>query len=204
LAIFGGGGLMTYLAALTAWLKPYAPFSWGLAFLLGVLFLSVVFLAINKAREVLLRITISRAYYSSHVTTMNVLESTFQRERININDFVHPFHRIVKGKTFIDCEIIGPANVIFQSTPRGGSAMSKCDLDGSRAVVIKEHIPVPFSIVLLDCTFLRCTIFGLTIFATEAARPVFAEMPEEFWLTPTGPPAAPPPAQAQPDTPEKT
>jgi hypothetical protein len=43
------------------------------------------------------------------------LDSTFERRRIYVNDFVLPSHPYIDGKTFIDCDIIGPANIYFQN-----------------------------------------------------------------------------------------
>ena len=42
---------------------------------------------------------------------VNRLDLTFERMRIMLNDFARPSWTMIDGKTFIDCDLIGPANI---------------------------------------------------------------------------------------------
>src|SRR5271166_564449 len=92
----------------------------------------------------------------------------FQETRVNVNDLILPFHRTVIGKTFIDCDIVGPANVSLVATSPGKGSLNGCEFFGCAAAGIKEGSQLPFGIALVDCTFLRCKIFGLIILALMA------------------------------------
>jgi len=47
---------------------------------------------------------------------INPLDVSFERKRILLNEFVLPSHTIIENKTFIDCDLIGPANIYFHSS----------------------------------------------------------------------------------------
>jgi hypothetical protein len=178
-----GGAAMTYLAAISAWLRPYAPVSWGLVGLISAFLIVVVLWLIAKIRTQFIMGTISKSFVNAE-KHVNPKQETFQGQRINLNDLILPFHRIINGKTFIDCEIVGPGNLALSPRlPRG--SMTACRFIGSNGVIVKYGSQVPFTILLENCAFLRCDMLGLLMFMTEDQRDFFASaLTEDFWLTP--------------------
>jgi hypothetical protein len=185
LAALAGGAGMSYLAAISTWLKPYAPISWAFTGLTGCLFLAAVFYLICKGRCLWTHTTITKAFHEQNAHTINPFDSVFQKKRINISELISPFDRVIKDKTFIDCDIIGPANVGLNATRPGGASVSSCGWFESGGVVTKDTTHVPFGILLQDCTFLRCRIYGLTLFIPGSAYSHIApNMPGFLWITP--------------------
>ncbi len=108
----------------------------------------------------------------------------FERQRGYVNDLVLPFHRIIRGKTFVDCEIVGPANVALVVTKTGRGSVLDCSFIDSGGIVVTQNAAVPFGVKFEDCTFLRCRIYGLILFATaDQLRHEMPGTPEAFWLT---------------------
>lgn len=69
-----------------------------------------------------------------------------------------PSHPRVDGKTFIDCEIVGPANIMFVI---GNNAIDNqhpvCD-----AIPLKENETPYNAVFLTHCTFRRCSFQRVT------------------------------------------
>jgi hypothetical protein len=121
--VWVGGFAVTAWAARAANLfEAYAPFSYVAAGLVGSLVVAIGywFVAIARAKWV-------RTKYDNVMMQrgglVDPLGKTFERKRIYLNEFAMPSHPLIEGKTFIDCEIIGPANILFQS---GNSITRKC------------------------------------------------------------------------------
>jgi hypothetical protein len=114
-----GGSIMTALAGwatyATELFRAYAPFSWVCAAFLGVLIWVLSYAIWAWARLWTINGAIKQDFYKSS-DRINPMDITFTQRRINIYDLVSPIDQSIKGKTFIDCEFIGPANIfIIQS-----------------------------------------------------------------------------------------
>jgi len=55
--------------------------------------------------------SIRRMFYQSK-DRIDPMQSVFERKRILITDLLPPIGRSIVGKSFTDCEIVGPANVV--------------------------------------------------------------------------------------------
>jgi hypothetical protein len=96
-----------------------------------------------------------------------------------------PFDRTVKNKTFIDCDIIGPANIVFSATKQGGAAISGVNLINCAGVCTKNEIFVPEGIHFVDCQILRECIYGVLLFVPESGDDFMKkQMPGLKWVTP--------------------
>ena len=122
-ALLGGAG-MSYLAAVSTWLRPYAPLSWGIVGLVACLLIAVFFWLLARGRQMWVTTSINKSYRDSH-HSVDPMQLVFQGKRIDINDLILPFHRVVKGKTFVDCDIYGPANVSVAATSPGRGSFNE-------------------------------------------------------------------------------
>jgi hypothetical protein len=98
-------------------LGEYAPFSWVAIGILGALALAGAYALWGWGRQ-----RHRRASYDKRMlqrgSYVDPLEKTFERRRIFLNEFALPSHPLIEDKTFIDCEIIGPANIILDTGNR--------------------------------------------------------------------------------------
>jgi len=92
--------------------KAYAPLSWVMAGFVGLVLSSLIYAVFNWGWRVRIRARYDAKYLSSGLR-INPLDRIFEGKRIFLNEFALPSHTIIEGKTFVDCEIIGPANIYF-------------------------------------------------------------------------------------------
>ena len=80
---------------------------------------------------------------------------------ININAFKTPFPENIQSKTFVNCEIYGPAVLLFNgytTLDRGG--MFSCDF--VKVKTGKEH-PIYNAIAFENITLRNCRLFNMTV-----------------------------------------
>lgn len=178
------GGLTAWAAAATNWLDKYAPFSWVAAGILGALFTVLIFVCASYARFKWVHASAVNKWKEA-VSTINPLEDTFRNQRIKLSDLVSPGRPEIIGKTFIDCELVGPANLGITATSPGAGGFSGVTFFECDWIVIKERVPVRNAILLRDCTFVRGTIFYATfLLPPGTAQHVLQAMgPGIPWLT---------------------
>jgi hypothetical protein len=161
--LLGGTAIVTFLstwaASVTEALKPYAPFSWFAAGLLGLVCsgLALWLLAWGRARWI-------RAGYDSKMlargSPIDPMQRTFENTRIYLNEFTLPSHPLIEGKTFIGCEIIGPANLMLDADNSIRDIKQPiCD-----AVLLRETPRFYNGIILRRCVFRECSFQRITFF----------------------------------------
>ncbi|WP_439470948.1 hypothetical protein [Brevundimonas sp.] len=155
--------------ALTAWaakaaelLSAYAPFSWVGAGICGGLVVSVSYwlFASSRAKWV-------RTKYDNTMMLrggmVDPLAKTFEAKRIYLSEFVLPSHPVIEGKTFIDCEIIGPSNVLLVS----GNSVAEGRSPHCDAIALRDgDLPIN-GIFLRNCTFRGCSFLRVTFLISE-------------------------------------
>lgn len=163
------------IAALQAW----APLSWVVAGFLGMLIAALVYAIVARARLWFVNARATGEFYKQ-IDRINPLEDTFRNRRIAIADLKPPFEPVIRRKTFIDCELIGPANASFGATSMNGVIFIDCN-----ACKVKNTAFISTSVMFEDCTFLRGKIFRVTFFIPEAGYDHMRNsMPGMNWLTP--------------------
>ena len=111
----------------TKLLEDYAPLSWvGGAVIGAALFL------IGAAAWSSARVNAARLEYVRDLKVaaepINPLEGTFNRKRIQIQAFRSQFNEPVDGKTFVDCDLCGPAVImLLGNISMGGVEMGNCE-----------------------------------------------------------------------------
>lgn len=171
--------------ALPAWavraskvFEQYAPLSWVIAGFLGLASGALIYAvaAWGRARWV-------KARYDARMLAqggaIDPLEKTFERKRIYLNEFCLPSHPFVENKTFIDCEIIGPSNVIFIS----GNHLGDARYPISDAVLMAPNTSPNNGYIFKDCTFRGCNFSRVTFLVPLSEYYMFKEFGYVRWIT---------------------
>lgn len=156
-------GWATWLAGL---FQQYAPASWVIAGVLGALVGALIMLVAALARERMQLVKFRNGVFSAH--QINPLDVMFNSRRIRLVDLAPPLGPYIIGKTFIDCEIIGPANIMFTGChfqQSGGEVV-----DG---IVIKAPLQPSNGFAFKNCTFTRCKFYLMTFMVVESDYPFF-------------------------------
>ncbi len=187
-AAFIAGGGMSYLASITDWMAKWGPFGIGAAGLAAALS-TLVGLAWASSLRAQAKVRSAEAVavekWKERVDDVNPLAPEFHTKRLRVSDIAHPITRRIARKRFIDCELMGPANLLFhQNVHATGVMMMNCDL-----VVVNgmAGLPVFNVIVVEDVTILNGTIGLCTLFIPPGLVPQFAAMGGRF-LNKTGDP----------------
>ena len=168
------------IAAFQAW----APLSWVAAGFFGALIAAIGYAIFARAQLWFVNARIIDEFYRE-ADRINPLDNTFRNVRINIADLVSPIESIIRGKTFIDCELLGPANAALSASRPGGGSMSGVGFFGCDACKVKNDAFTSNGIMFEDCTFLRGKIFRVTFFIPESGYEYIKNsMPGMNWLTP--------------------
>ncbi|WP_457091764.1 hypothetical protein [Microvirga sp. P5_D2] len=166
-AIFVGAGGMAYLASITDWVSAWGATGIGAT---GISFAMLIWLVLSwtglmKAKTHELRVRANmQAQWAKTTDRVNPAAREFREQRINLADLVVPGDmKVVRNKTFIGCEIIGPTNIIFwKDFNLGGSRQLGCD-----AVVLQLEDAgrrIWTGIWIENCQFVNCTFYGVTFF----------------------------------------
>jgi hypothetical protein len=161
-AVFVGGGGMGYLASITSWLKPWGPVAWGAAGIIAAcaigLAYAVISLIVAKKSAQYARANLDNKL-SNNSSTVNPLDRQFDRLIINIRDLFIPYQPLLIGKTFVECDLIGPGVLMFDRCDLISPIMSAC----SHVVYNpeKKH-PVMGAVGFSSSRFERCRFISIT------------------------------------------
>src|SRR5260221_8935453 len=113
IALLLGWAMSFVVPAWATWaveaLRAWAPLSWVGAGFLGVLIAAIGYAIFARGRLWFINARITDEFYKT-ADRINPLDDTFRNRRISIADLISPIEPVIRGKTFIDCELIGPAN----------------------------------------------------------------------------------------------
>ena len=158
--------LAAYATSATKLLEQYAPLSWVGGSLVG----AVLFL-IGAAAWSTARVNAARLEYVRDLKTaaepINPLDETFNRKRIQIQDLRSQFNEGVDGKTFVDCDLCGPAVIVLL----GNISMSGVGIGNCEFVRVRNGAAIINAIPFLNLTVTRGKMRGLTILVPEGAVP---------------------------------
>ncbi len=181
--------------AVTAWaakaanlFAEYAPLSWVSAGLLGGLVIAVAYRLIASGRARWIRSKYDNAMMLRG-GLVDPLAKTFERKRIYLSEFVLPSHPWIEGKTFIDCEIIGPANVLFVT----GNSATENRLPHCDAIALAMNDSPYNAIFIRACTFRGCSFLRLTFLISAQEYEASKDVDWLHWIghRPGGPQALP-------------
>jgi hypothetical protein len=170
-------GLPAWAVKTMSWFSAFAPLSWVSAGLMGFLLFCFGFYVYSVARG-----RVVRARYDVRALekggNANPMEKVFERKRIFINEFALPSGTFITDKTFVNCEIIGPANIYLVA----GNSVNDTILPNCDAVAI-EHSVQPFnSYGFISCTFRNCSFQRITFLISEKEYANFNHLPWLQWI----------------------
>lgn len=172
----GTGALSAWAAHATQTLQQFAPFSWVMAGLLGALLALWIWWLWWKAWDFRLKVRM-RAALANPTALINPGDSVFQNKRIKLTEFFDPFWSRCEGKTFIDCDLIGPAVILFHGgTPEIQNAID-CDF-----VSVQVGKPLRHGFVFVNCTLRNCRVIKCTVLISDDVAKA-AALDGANWIT---------------------
>lgn len=148
---------MTYVASISDLVGKYGLIAWFGVGLTGGLILAVILLVISKIRVNMVRA--SFAEKQAQTIAFNPLSKKFERQRLKLADFYHPFYSTTNNAKFDECELIGPAHVIFLDCE-----IRYCGFDNCEVVIVKENARIRGCAVFHECAFERSRFFSVTLY----------------------------------------
>jgi hypothetical protein len=177
---------MTVLGLITDWTRELGPAGIaGIAILTALAIWIGIALAQSlraKARERNARSVALAKWQESTGDHVNPMLPEFHTKRIRLEDLMNPITRRIPKKRFIDCELVGPANITFFRADMADTNFINCDM-----VVVINEIPINNIMLFDDITAINSTFFGCTVFIPPSMVPKFAAMGANF-LTLSGHP----------------
>ena len=184
-ALFVAGGGMSYLASITEAVRPWGPLGIGVA---GLLSAMTAWISLGLAQSFRAKAALRKAEgaaitkWHGENDTVNPLAPEFHTKRLKWLNIAHPVNGRISGKRFIDCEILGPANIfMLQNCELSGVTFVACDF-----VVVKEGGFANNVYPLEGVKIFGGSIWRSTILLPEAMVPVVGRFAN--FITKTGHP----------------
>lgn len=154
-----------YLSTGVSWISQFGAFGWFAAGFATFLLSSLAFAAFARAR--LWRIDAwHRARLLSDSSPFDPMASVYQDKRLFLRDLAPAGRNFVVGKTFINCEIIGPgtAKLATRSGEHKPWPVLSNNLMHYTDIVESDPEAKPENAVFFpDCSFQGCHFFSLTL-----------------------------------------
>jgi hypothetical protein len=185
LSAFIAAGGATYFSSITNWAQDIGGLGvWILitaAFLLT--YLSITLVRYQNAKRKVLESQASLIdKLHADITPMNAIESSYSKVKIKIADLNNPIKNSIQNKTFTNCQVLGPANVLLL----GSSNVINCEFINCDFVVIRNNITIYNVIVLKDISFINCELTQLTFYIPLDAISKFSNTPGIGFISLTG------------------
>ena len=165
--VIGTGGaawLGGWATAATSAFGAYSPASWVFGGLLGAGLFALVVSLWTSARTRMVRLKFASAM-SEKPPTVNPLDGVFTKQRISADSFRNHFNEPVEGKTFVDCELIGPA-VIFLAD---GISMAGVGIAACEFIRVRDGAAIYNAMPWQHITVTRGKLRGLTLLVPQSA-----------------------------------
>lgn len=184
--LFGGTAVMSAVTGLAAWatkqLEEWAPLSYLVAAVAGAIVFVAIFGAAVVIRNAMIMGSIRRRFYEGG-ERIDPMKRQFDRQRVKIADLAPPMGGPIKEKTFEECEILGPANIVLLGT--GSSMLAGNTFSKTDAISTADGAQPNTAVIFLNCRFINCHFFEVAIFLHEgvydAANTAISGL---NWITP--------------------
>jgi hypothetical protein len=173
------GLISAYLSNSVSSIKALGPWGWLMAGITVSLAAAAILALIARAQ--LWRVEAKfKELLSGDSSKFDSMQQLFQDKRVFLRDLVPPGGRIIKGRKFINCEIIGPGNMIVmlkldkQSYPTfKDNTYHNVDF-----IQIDENKQSNTAIYFYDCDFDGCNFYSVNLL-------FYTRITEEWaWITP--------------------
>lgn len=171
-------------AALPAWavwtgqfFVEYSPLSWVVAGFAGVFVFAIISAFLAWALQRRVRAKYDKAIFEK-TGFIDPMATTFENKRIHLSNFVLPSDLFIEGKTFVNCEIIGPANLFLRDNNNvKGQREPLCD-----AVTLDDGARFHNGITVSNCTFIGCSFRRVTIIFRAKEAVLMSNLDWVNWL----------------------
>ena len=155
----------------------YSPLSWVVAGFLGLITSVAAFAVFSWAYGRWIRSKYN-SYLYARSGYVDPMAKTFENKRIFLNEFCLPSEPYIQGKAFINCDIVGPANLILRfNNQLADQLLPVCD-----AVLIRPDASPLNGIIMDNCTFRGCSFKRISILVPQHTYPDFAQLSWLRWL----------------------
>jgi hypothetical protein len=152
-------GLPAWAVWATGLFAQYAPLSWIAAGFVGLILFAIYRLISSLAFRIRVMAKFNERALE-HGGRFNPMERTFENQRIYLADLVLPSHPLVEGKTFVDCDIIGPGNVYWFD----GNSAYPIRAPIIDAILLDPDAKFTNGFIFKNCLFRNCSFQRITVF----------------------------------------
>jgi len=176
---FGLGGVLTvgavtaFIARATDWVAAYGPIGWWGAALAAMLVATLIGMGIARlALWLAYRSAVDK--WKQSVDGVNPLSPQFQGLRLRISDIAHPITHKVENKRFLDCEIIGPANLLLT----GNGVWQDSSFLDCNIVPLRNKVRITLAnFIIMDAVHvINCKLWNCVLFMPPQVVPEFEKM----------------------------
>jgi hypothetical protein len=160
-------------------LEPYSPLSWVGAAFVGAFLAAVIYrVGVGAYRQQI------RSRYDAKLLAqggaIDPLAKTFEDKRIFLNEFILPSHPLIDGKTFINCQIIGPANILLATA----NTVNEHKLPVCDAILLDPDARPVNGFGFTNCTFRQCSFQRITLLIPRSEYDGAKDVNWLNWVTP--------------------
>lgn len=162
----------------TPWISAYGPIAIAACAFAGMAIAVLLYSFWTSARIRHERARFAQKLRESETASVNPLDSHFVGKRIKLDQFLPPYTEPVSGKTFVDCDLVGPVMLSFVDHVQFiQGRFSNCDL-----VALKKDGGLVYNALIFDhSTFRNCRFFNVTFLLPQGLA---GQMPENSnWIT---------------------
>lgn len=178
LPVMSVGFISGWLSTGVEWINQFGWFGWWAAALTGALVAALILLFMALLRQSWIKASAIRSWSQNKGDAINPLDREFIRRRINLLDLVSPINNAIIGKRFIDCELLGPANLLMSRSTITDNSFARHDI-----VLMDTNSRVSNAILLEDCVITGCMLNQLTLLIWDSAVPHSLLDPSANWIT---------------------
>ncbi|WP_156417015.1 hypothetical protein [Sphingopyxis sp. H050] len=159
------GLIVGYLSTGVAWISQFGAFGWFSAGLAGFLATSTALALLAKTRLWRVEAKI-RERITGDGSPFDPMARVYENKRLYLRDLAPQGRREVIGKTFINCELIGPGTAIIglrSSEQKPWPKMENSNTFDVDCIEIDVNVRSALAISFLDCDFSGCNFYHLTL-----------------------------------------
>lgn len=180
-AAVGSFALPAWAVRATEAFAEYSPASWVAAGFAGLILAALSYAIYALAYNRVIRSRYNQNLYK-RTGFVDPMAVTFENKRIFLADFVLPSDSYIHGKTFINCEIVGPANLFL----KGNYQVHEQRLPYVDAVVLNGDRTFYNGIIVENCTFRACSFRRITLMMLPAEYEMYRQLDWLNWISRPG------------------
>jgi len=177
--LVAGFSLSAWAGYASIWLDSYGPIAWLICGLIGSLNIAFALYIVSVARTKWICATLQKQFHAEH-DRINPQDVHFLNRRISLGDLLPPGNVSVSGKTFENCDIVGPLNIFPIATTIMKCKYVTCDYVAIKPITDEKPLNAT---VFENCRFINCRIFFVSFLVLEENYEYFDSMGGCHWIT---------------------